>query len=282
MDKIKDFADGSARWLSLKDFEGEIWKDIAGFKGVYQVSNYGRIKALDRYITNCRGVKYFCKGKIISPWKNTGGYCRYFLYKNNTKVCIIAHRLVAELFVPNPNNLPIVNHKDENPSNNCFWNLEWCTHTYNMNYGTAPLRKKRKMLNRPDESRTIYQFTLSGELVNTYPSANEAERQTGIKATNILSVCGNKRSSSAGGFIWSQSNNKDDINDKINRKKDKAYSYAQKRVVRYTKNGVYIDEFPSISAAAKTLGIHKDTISRVCKNKGYYKTAGGYMFKFKE
>ena len=108
----------------------EIWKDIEGYEGCYQVSNKGNIRSVDRYI-ECRGSLRMQKGKVLKPYVNKYGYRQVILNgKNRPRLCRI-NRLVAQAFIPNPNNLPQVNHKDEIKTNDCVENLEWCTFKYN-------------------------------------------------------------------------------------------------------------------------------------------------------
>lgn len=117
----------------------EIWKNIKGYEGLYQVSNYGKVRSLDKKVkgSNQYGKIFFVtkKGKQLkSRIKN--GYCNVHLIKNGVLKEFTIHRLVAEAFIPNPNNLPQVNHKDENKANNYVENLEWCTRSYNCSYGS--------------------------------------------------------------------------------------------------------------------------------------------------
>ena len=126
----------------------EEWKDIKGYKGLYQVSNEGRVKSLDHTIVcdNGKGVATKRqKGKIRKFTELAKGYKRVTLSKDGIEKQYSVHRLVAEAFIDNPENLPCVNHKDENPRNNIWTNLEWCTHKYNINYGTCQQRKKEKL-----------------------------------------------------------------------------------------------------------------------------------------
>lgn len=126
----------------------EIWKDIAGFEGIYQVSNFGNVRS--GYILNGRNIfleKDKSKWRIMNS-KASGGRTKY----KRVKLCLngaiyrkTIHRLVAETFIPNPNNYPCVNHKDENKENNRADNLEWCTYKYNSNYGTARKRTLEKI-----------------------------------------------------------------------------------------------------------------------------------------
>jgi hypothetical protein len=114
----------------------EIWRDVKGYEGFYMVSNLGRVKSLDRYVS--RGCRYpnkfqYVKGKILSPNKG-GSYLQVVLNKGGKSKPFLVHRLVAEAFIDNPNNYPCVNHIDENKKNNCVDNLEWCTYKYNNEY----------------------------------------------------------------------------------------------------------------------------------------------------
>ena len=118
----------------------EIWKPIEGYEGLYEVSSYGRIKSLERYRSNNGGIQLI-KERIMKPL-DYNGYKNVVLWKNGSKKKEYVHRLVAKAFLPNPDNLKEVNHRDENPSNNMVENIEWCDHQYNMIYGTARERAR--------------------------------------------------------------------------------------------------------------------------------------------
>lgn len=182
----------------------EIWKDIKGFEGQYQVSNFGRIRSLDRYVIGKSKSKYLKKGKIMKLDVNSKGYCNICLHKNAKPVYVGVHRLVAEAFIPNPLNLPCVNHKDENPSNNHVDNLEWCTYKYNSNYGTAIEKRVEKQINTPKRSKAVIQYTLSGEFVAEYPSLREIERMFGYDGSLIGRVCDKNKHKyqTAYGYKW--------------------------------------------------------------------------------
>ena len=157
---------------------GEIWKDIQNYEGSYQVSNYGRVKSLSR--VDSRGNKR--NEKILKGRKNRQGYYDVALCKNGKRKYCRINRLVAEAFIPNPNNYPITNHKDENPSNNHVDNLEWCTYKYNNNYGTCIKRRSKS------KSKKVVCIN-TGEIFN---SIKEAANITGANASNITQCCKGK------------------------------------------------------------------------------------------
>ena len=114
----------------------EEWRPIVGYEGLYEVSNTGQVKSFDRYVKYSNGRIHLHKGKVLSPIKDRDGYLQVNLCYSGRINSIKVHRLVAQAFIPNPDNLPQVNHKDENKTNNCVENLEWCDSKYNNNYGT--------------------------------------------------------------------------------------------------------------------------------------------------
>ena len=119
--------------IMKKPEESEIWKDIVGYEGLYQVSNKGRVRSLKRLINQKNGFKYYLEGKILSM-PLSAGYPTVCLYKNGTQKHIRVHRLVAETFIPNPHDYKVVNHIDCGRTNNCVENLEWCNHKHNIQY----------------------------------------------------------------------------------------------------------------------------------------------------
>ena len=110
----------------------EEWRPIEGYEGLYEVSNTGQVRSLDKYDSMNR----FLRGRILRLFTDGLGYLRAQLYSNSKRKSFLVHRLVAQAFIPNPDNLPQVNHRDENPSNDNVDNLEWCDGKYNVNYGT--------------------------------------------------------------------------------------------------------------------------------------------------
>ena len=166
----------------------EHWKEIAGYEGLYEVSDQGRVKSL--------GNNKFRKEMILKPQNDKYGYLYVNLHKDGHKKLLLVHRLVAKAFIPNQNNLETVNHKDEVKTNNTVSNLEWMSKKDNNNYGTHNKRVAEAL------SKQVQMFDKStGELLDTFPSTNEAGRVTGINHGNISSCCRGKLKS-AGGYIW--------------------------------------------------------------------------------
>lgn len=160
----------------------EIWKDVEGYEGLYQISNYGNLRSLvDKY-----GKKRVLLRKCQ---KTAKGYLHTRLYKNHKGKTLRIHILVAKAFIPNPHNYPMVNHKDEDKTNNCVWNLEWCDNSYNSNYGTLPERKSIINTNHPSKSKQVAMFDNNWNLLRVFPSCSEAQRQTGINQSLISKVC---------------------------------------------------------------------------------------------
>ena len=152
----------------------EIWKDVVGYEGWYQVSDRGNVRSVDR--VNHIGSRY--SGRILKPSLNTGGYLHVGLHKNGIKKTKLIHRSVAEAFIPNPENHPEVNHLDEVKENNNVSNLEWCTSEHNNNYGTRNERLGKKV-------RAVNIET--GEIIR-FKSTSEAGRE-GYNQSSVAKAC---------------------------------------------------------------------------------------------
>lgn len=173
----------------------EIWKSIPGYEGSYEVSNMGNVRSLDRIVLMKNGRSRFQKGRVL---KTSGG--KNYILVTIGVVNYAVHRLVACLFVPNPQNLPVVNHKDENRFNNRADNLEWCTQRYNTNYGTAREKRSKGYLH---PTKCVEQRDIDGNLLNRYESVGEAARKTGLRPSNICGCCKKYNGHfTAGGFKW--------------------------------------------------------------------------------
>ena len=172
----------------------EIWKDILGYEGLYQVSNFGRVRSLDRIVKEKNGKNKFLKGKILKYILVYGGYMVVRLSKNGILKNYYVHRLVAQAFLDNPDNLPQVNHKDENPLNNVVSNLEWVSAKYNCNYGTRNERVAEKL------SKTVLQYDLEGNFIKEWKSIMECGRN-GYIFTSVSKCCLGKQKTHKG-YIW--------------------------------------------------------------------------------
>ena len=167
----------------------EIWKDVEGYEGIYEVSNLGRVRSLDRMVEYSDGTKRLHRGRVLKAAADKDGYDRVILSTPSGHKNRLVHRLVAQAFIPNTEHLPEVNHKDENKRNNVVSNLEWCTDKYNVNYGTGLKRRADTQRNDPDQSKPVIQYTKDGQKVAEYPSIGEAVRQTGMKKDTISRSC---------------------------------------------------------------------------------------------
>lgn len=173
----------------------EIWRDVKGYEGLYQVSSEGRVKSLERKDRFGRTVKE----RILNPGVNRYGYPMVCLYVGGKRKMLKVHRLVCQAFHDNPENKPEVNHINENKNDNRAHNLEWSTRKENINHGTRNERAAKgiaKALSKP-----VGQYTRDGELIKIWPSAIEVKRQAGFSYGNISEVAKGKRKT-AYGFIW--------------------------------------------------------------------------------
>lgn len=163
--------------------EKEIWKDVIGYEGLYQVSNLGRVKSLPRFRKTIHS--YISKEKILSPRKvgKDREYLSVLLQANCVRRNFKIHRLVAAAFIPNPKGYKEINHKDENKGNNRVENLEWCSRSYNINYGSWKSQLVKRF------GKPVIQYTLDGEFVGEYKSMGEAYKITGIHSANICKCC---------------------------------------------------------------------------------------------
>lgn len=171
----------------------EIWRDIKDYEGLYQVSNFGRVRSLGNGNSNRSKVK------ILKPG-NTRGYLRVCLCKDGKEKNFLVHRLVAEAFIPNPLNLPQVNHKSEDKKDSRVENLEWCDHKYNMNYGTRNKSISKKNTNGK-LSKPVLQYSQDGTLICEWVSASEIERQLGYIRGGISNCCRGE-TTQAYGYLW--------------------------------------------------------------------------------
>ena len=172
----------------------EIWRNIKGYKGyegLYQVSNEGRIKSLERVVIRKNGIPCTVKETIIKPQTISGGHLGFTLSKNGVQKLIPIHQAVARAFLPNPNRYTLVHHKNHNPTDNRVENLEWMQKS-----------DHQALHNSKNKTKIVYQYTLDGKLVNVWNSLSDASKQLGITIMGI-SACCNNRLKTYKGYIWS-------------------------------------------------------------------------------
>lgn len=236
------------------------WREIKNTDGKYLISDDGKVFSA---ISN----------RILKTQISNVGYERIELCFTDRTRKEFVHRLVAEAFIPNPNNYPVVNHKDENPLNNRVENLEWCTYKYNTNYGNCLIKmsKNHNYKSGADnvKSKRVFQFTLNGELVAEYGSTYEAQRKTGMNSKSIAKACTGILKQYAG-YLWSYNPCVDEYSEKRNtnfRKGNIAMCDLEGNVIK-----VY-----STPRELEADGFNQMSVNRVCR--GERKSYKGYVFK---
>ena len=223
-----------------------IWKDIKGYEGIYEISNHGVIKNKK---TN----------KVKKQYIDCVGYYVVSLCKNNISKPKRVHCIIAETFIPNPLNLPCINHKDENKLNNNIENLEWCTKGYNNRYGSRVQRITQK------RKKKILQIDSNGVTVKEWDSIKEAANELGCNETQISRYARGVIKGMYKGFYW---------------KYTKPFEYKPrkgKKIGKYDKDGNLLEVFSSIMEASYSSTVSSFTIS-TCLN-GRCPTAGGYYWR---
>ena len=165
----------------------EVWRDVKGYEGLYQVSDQGRVKSLGR--------KWRKSERFLKPVVRHDGYVVVGLYSGGKPKTFKVHRLVCEAFHENPDNKPQVNHINEIKTDNRACNLEWATARENSNFGTRTERSGKA------QSKPVAQYAQDGELIKIWPSTREVERQAGFRHGYICQSANGKRKQ-AYGFIW--------------------------------------------------------------------------------
>lgn len=198
----------------------EVWKDVVGYEGIYQVSSLGRIKSVNYYRKTNRE-------QVRKPCKRKDGYLSIALSKDGKTITKTVHRIVATAFIPNPNNLEMINHKDEDRTNNSVDNLEWCSRSYNQIYSMNIHSERRKVfgnnfLNDNGESSSpftkrgvphkynikVVQKDRNGVLLRIFNNASEAGEALNLRSSNIITACKDnqsrkfKKKHTAYGYIW--------------------------------------------------------------------------------
>lgn len=246
----------------------EEWRDIDGYEGVLQISSFGRVRSVDHYVyiipKNGRApFMRFHKGRIRAQTKSKKGYLYVTLHKGrgSSKRKTI-HRLVANAFIPNPENKPQVNHIDENKTNNKVDNLEWATRLENMRHGTVRERLKKI------QSVPVIQMSLNGDIIKVWTSISSAASSIGVSRQDICATC-RGRFKTAGGYCWKY------LND---RGPSRNSPHLWRPVIQLSTSGEEIRVWPSLKFAAKSLGVSIPAICAACRGKT--KTSKGYCWKY--
>lgn len=150
----------------------EVWKDIPSYEGIYKVSNLGKVKSISWF--DPKNKKYYKRDKLLKPRKTDKGYIEVTLTNKYKKKIYKVHRIVAEAFIPNNNNLPQINHIDEDKSNNSVNNLEWCTAEYNIRYSKC---------------KKVKQYNMNKEFIREWDSITDASTELNIPTTHISKCC---------------------------------------------------------------------------------------------
>lgn len=171
----------------------------------YEVSNTGIVRSVDRYVNSKGGSKRLVSGRIIKPYIDRDGYLRVGIHFDGKQHVVGIHQLVAEAFIPNPDNLPIVHHINGDNQDNRVENLEWSTVLHNNSEPITRQRKSEKAYNRKDNKKPVEMYSLDGAFLNLFESTREAARQTKLFCSSIGKVCNGKQHT-AGGFKFKYQN----------------------------------------------------------------------------
>ena len=256
----------------------EVWKDIEGYEGLYQVSSHGQVRSVEcdtiRY-RNGQPRPYHKRQQLRKQKISAKGYMRVGLHRDSVEKTYLVHRLVAQAFIPNPGNLPEINHKDQNPANNRADNLEWCTRKYNMNYGDLHERQVNAV------SHPIEQLTMDGQHVAYFRSAKELERLSGGKyyERDVRRVAKSKttRHSSVYGFRWRCVEKTDNLTyctEPFVPKKPK----SDRKLEQLTMDGRHVAYYKSATKAAKEIGCPFSCIYHATKR--ISRSSHGYRWRF--
>lgn len=253
--------------------EKEKWVPIKGYEGIYAISNLGRVRSLDRAFVDIIGRNYIKIGKVMKQTlcKQTGYWRIGLTNKDGVQKDHNVHRLLAEAFLPNPDNLPCVNHRDENRANNSICNLEWCSYQYNNTYGTATKRRSVSLKKYNEKNAvSVCQFSNDGSLINTHPSIKKACESLGVEDTGNIGLCINRKIKTAYGFVWRR------LGESFEKPEPNKPKRHQKNVKKIDAQGNVVTTYKSVSEAAESNGFDRHLLSRDKKSNEHL--VNGYLY----
>lgn len=248
--------------LSLEDLPNEVWDFIPLTDELYMISTMGRVKSVDSFRVY-PNYKRKCKSKIRKQFQNWQGYlfC-YVTNKKGDRILVRPHKVVCDVFIPNPNNYPCVNHKNENKQDNRVENLEHCTYSYNLTYGSR----------EGEKDVAVLQYDLDGNFIREYKSVKDAAKEVGVNKNSISNVM-HGWAKSAGGYLWR-------LKEETTETKLEPYTDKNKRkVVCYDLQENFLHEYNSIEEASRALRVWEQDISSCCRGKK--KKVKEYIFRYK-
>jgi hypothetical protein len=244
----------------------EIWKDIKGFEGRYQVSNMGRVRSLDRTDIDRLGRIHHTRGMVLKDSLNKGkGYYRVSLsdgHRNYTHYEV--HRLVALHFVPGYKEGLVVNHKNEIKTDNRAENLEWCTYQYNLNYSDVVAWKRRP----------VYQYTMEGDFIAKHKCCADVEKQFGTYPGAMVHIMYYSKTGIWNCYRWSFEPRTKEQWQAIAKK----YKSSRKPVAQYDEQGNEIARFKTAQEASEKFGVSVTAIANCCHGKTQH--SAGYKWKY--
>lgn len=266
--------------------EVEIWKSVGVYKGIdftgyYEASNFGHIKSLSRRIKQSNNRERNIGERILKYSLNTQGYPIVNLWKDGKMISCLVHRIILQAFEPNPNPelYTDINHKDENPTNNCLNNLEWCTHEYNMSYGT---RIERSSSTRRANFTPLIQLDFEGEIVNVYYSIKELDDTGVYKAWEPINKI-NSGKYIYKNYFWIKLDKYNEMTKRellslINktRYEQRKLNKHKRFIVLLDSHGKFVKQFDTVKDATKFLGCSESTIFTHLRGKTKTETIHGY------